>query len=141
MGAAEIDRWHKERGFLSPSGKHIGYHWVVRRNGTIERGRDESEVGAHVQGHNSRSIGIVWVGRDRPTDAQYLALVATAAETAKRYALKPENVHGHTELNHGKSCPNLNMAAFRINVSLAMAGRPYSVPGRIGSSADGKAKS
>ena len=34
IGAKEIDRWHRERGWLK-----IGYHKVIRRNGNIENGR------------------------------------------------------------------------------------------------------
>ncbi len=33
--AADIDRWHRQRGFRS-----IGYHFVIRLDGTIEPGRD-----------------------------------------------------------------------------------------------------
>jgi len=55
--AVDIDRWHKARGW-----RRIGYHYVITRDGTIEPGRPESEVGAHTQGHNARSIGICLVG-------------------------------------------------------------------------------
>jgi N-acetylmuramoyl-L-alanine amidase len=53
IGAAVIRDWHKQRGF-----KDIGYHYVIRRDGKIERGRPEQQVGAHVQGFNAHSIGI-----------------------------------------------------------------------------------
>lgn len=56
-GAADIDRWHRQRGW-----SQIGYHYVVRLDGTIERGRPESVVGAHCQNHNRHSIGICYVG-------------------------------------------------------------------------------
>lgn len=49
----EIDRWHKERGW-----KGIGYHRVIMPNGDIGIGRSLYEVGAHVKGHNTGSIGI-----------------------------------------------------------------------------------
>ena len=35
--AAQIDTWHRQRGFHLG----IGYHYVVRRNGQIEPGRPE----------------------------------------------------------------------------------------------------
>src|SRR5690606_114532 len=57
IGAKEIDVWHKQRGWSK-----IGYHFVIRRNGVIEKGRDISEVGAHVEGYNKNSIGICMVG-------------------------------------------------------------------------------
>ncbi len=57
IGAEEIDKWHKDRGF-----RCIGYHFVIRRNGVLERGRDVGETGAHARGSNINSIGICWVG-------------------------------------------------------------------------------
>jgi N-acetylmuramoyl-L-alanine amidase len=57
IGAKELDRMHRERGFLK-----IGYHFVIRRNGNIESGRSVDEVGAHVEGHNHESLGICMVG-------------------------------------------------------------------------------
>lgn len=55
--ARDIDAWHRRRGWLK-----IGYHFVIKRDGTIERGRELDEVGSHVQGFNSRSIGICMIG-------------------------------------------------------------------------------
>ena len=40
----------------------IGYHYVVRRNGTVEKGRTEETTGAHCVGHNAHSIGICYEG-------------------------------------------------------------------------------
>jgi len=57
VGATEIDRWHRDRGFLG-----IGYHFVIRRDGTAEPGRPLHEMGAHVRGWNNKSIGICLVG-------------------------------------------------------------------------------
>jgi N-acetylmuramoyl-L-alanine amidase len=57
FNAAAIDAMHKARGF-----KKIGYHYVVLLDGTIEKGRAESEVGAHAQGYNANSIGVCYIG-------------------------------------------------------------------------------
>lgn len=59
-----IDGWHKARGFQKQqrSGRICGYHFVILTDGTIEIGRFISEVGAHVSGHNTDSIGICYVG-------------------------------------------------------------------------------
>lgn len=44
--AADIDCWHRARGFWS-----IGYHYVIRLDGTIEPGRDVTpRTGAHCMG-------------------------------------------------------------------------------------------
>jgi hypothetical protein len=57
VGSEEIRRWHKERGWSD-----IGYHDVIRRNGTLEKGRDISIAGAHAKGHNFSSIGVCLIG-------------------------------------------------------------------------------
>lgn len=57
IGVREIRQWHKEKGWLD-----IGYHFVIRRDGTVEAGREQSAVGSHVQGHNSDSVGVCLVG-------------------------------------------------------------------------------
>ena len=62
----QIDRMHRDRGFRRPVQAerlgHIGYHYYVRRDGTIAPGRLETEVGAHCAGYNARSIGICYEG-------------------------------------------------------------------------------
>lgn len=57
IGAETIDRWHKERGWAG-----IGYHYVIRRNGKVENGRDVKDPGAHAGGHNEDSIGVCLIG-------------------------------------------------------------------------------
>jgi len=113
IGFKEINEWHKERGWLSPSGISCGYHYVIRRNGKIEAGRPEIERGAHVKGHNRDSIGIVWVGRKDPSREQYKSLLALTRTIINRHNIDIENVLGHTELDHLKTCPNLSMVKFR----------------------------
>lgn len=63
VSMATIRQWHKRRGF-----NREGYHFLVRRNLTVEEGRPLSMVGAHVRGHNSNSIGIAWEGGVEPGD-------------------------------------------------------------------------
>ena len=57
IGAKEIAQWHKDRGWSD-----IGYHFVIRRDGTIEHGRPVERPGAHARHHNNDSIGICLVG-------------------------------------------------------------------------------
>ena len=40
----------------------VGYHFVILKDGTLEKGRDIKYIGAHAQGKNSNSIGICLVG-------------------------------------------------------------------------------
>lgn len=55
--AATIHQWHLNKGWSG-----IGYHFVVRKNGSIERGRPEDTVGTHALNNNSDSIGICFEG-------------------------------------------------------------------------------
>ena len=57
IDAAWIDREHRLRGFSM-----IGYHYFIKRDGTIQTGRTVDKIGAHVKGHNSQSIGICLAG-------------------------------------------------------------------------------
>jgi len=58
IGRDEIKKWHVDGNGWSD----IGYHYVIRRNGKVETGRNLEIAGAHVAGHNSDSIGICMVG-------------------------------------------------------------------------------
>lgn len=104
--AADIDRWHRERGF-----RCIGYHYVIGLDGTVESGRKESEAGAHCMGHNARSIGICYVGGlstdgtvalDTRTDAQRVAMTELITELKERYP--GAQVYGHRDFAR-KECP------------------------------------
>ena len=68
--AAQIDTWHRQQGWKFG----IGYHYVIRRDGTIEPGRPEWMVGAHCLNHNAHSIGICYEGgldiRGQPADTR-----------------------------------------------------------------------
>jgi N-acetylmuramoyl-L-alanine amidase len=57
VDASVINRWHVKRGFLK-----VGYHFVIRRDGVVEKGRELNEIGAHAEGFNTRSIGICLAG-------------------------------------------------------------------------------
>ncbi len=49
----QVDSWHKANGWSG-----IGYHFFVRKDGTIFRGRPLWAMGAHAEGFNKESIGI-----------------------------------------------------------------------------------
>jgi len=107
--AAEIDRWHRERGW-----SQIGYHYVICLDGTVEVGRPIEKAGAHVKGHNADSIGVVYVGgcdknmkpKDTRTPAQKLALRGIIDGFKEKYP--HATVHGHNEFDKGKACPSFD---------------------------------
>ena len=53
----DIHRWHKNNGWAG-----IGYHFLVRKDGKVYRGRPENMMGAHASGANYNSIGICFEG-------------------------------------------------------------------------------
>lgn len=101
----QIDAWHKAQGW-----RMIGYHYVVRRDGTVELGRPESEAGAHCTGVNQHSIGICYEGgldsngqpADTRTPQQKQSLIALIRELKTRYPLA--RVAGHRDYSP-KPCP------------------------------------
>ena len=44
---------HLHRGFID-----VGYHYVIKRDGTVQAGRPLERQGAHVQGYNHLSVGV-----------------------------------------------------------------------------------
>lgn len=107
IGADEIRLWHRQRGWLD-----IGYHKVIRRDGTVEDGRPLHAQGAHARGFNDVSIGICLVGginaRGKPannyTTEQLTALAALLDSLQMRHPRA--NVLGHRDLpNVAKACP------------------------------------
>lgn len=106
VGATEIDRWHRQRGFDG-----IGYHYVVRLDGTIEEGRPYHREGAHALGWNKRAVGICYIGgldnRKRPCDTRTIQ----QREALKTLILRLKEEHpglvrilGHRDVAR-KACP------------------------------------
>lgn len=109
IGAAEIRQCHLDRGF-----KDIGYHFVIRLDGTIETGRPLGDSGAHCLGKNSTSIGICYVGgvekdcktpADTRTEAQKRALEELLGELLRLFP-KAE-IRGHRDFA-AKACPSFD---------------------------------
>lgn len=102
---ADVDRWHRERGFNG-----IGYHYLVTLDGTVCPGRDVDLAGAHCRGHNSRSIGVCYVGgldaadcpADTRTEAQRRALHSLLTALKRLYA--GAVIRGHRDFA-AKACP------------------------------------
>jgi len=114
IGVMEIDQWHRDRGFNS-----IGYHFVIRRDGTREQGRDIKLAGAHAKGHNQDSIGICLVGgidgagksEANFTFMQYITLSTIISEIRNFHG--DIEVLGHRDLEGvNKDCPCFNVKAF-----------------------------
>lgn len=128
--AADIDRMHKDRGW-----KGIGYHWFIRRDGTVEMGRPEHRVGAHVGGQNSGKIGICCaggieratgpnVGVDNRTPAQIEAQINLIRECLKRHP--GAEVVGHRDLAPTQ-CPGFDVRTWWAKVQHKKRPQPTAV--------------
>lgn len=99
--ALDIHRWHKdERGWAG-----IGYHFYVRKDGTIYRGRPEAAMGAHALGYNDVSIGICAEGsyvRELMPEAQRKAIIELGKYIKNKYSI--QTIYGHGEIN-STDCP------------------------------------
>jgi len=112
IGAEEIRRWHTDPKPKGNGWSDIGYHHVIRRDGTVEPGRDERRIGAHAYGRNEDSIGVCMVG-GKPdcnfTAAQWATLATLVPELLDRYPFA--QVIGHRDVS-GKTCPNFDVLAW-----------------------------
>ena len=101
--ASEIHRWHLERGWWG-----IGYHRVIRTDGSVEQGRDINDQGAHASGWNEKSVGIVLTGNfeeHEPHSDQISALVKELEALCARYSLSSDKVISHQETGAATLCP------------------------------------
>ena len=118
VGVTEIRRWHKNQGW-----KDIGYHFVIKRDGTVQRGRAENLVGAHAlpQIWNQTSVAICMVGgvkqdnfqiaENNFTKPQWASLKKLIGELSKKYP--GTKVLGHRDIPRvAKACPSFDAIAW-----------------------------
>ncbi len=116
--AAFLDRAHKSRGWGLRYGQrvyHIGYHYVILPDGTVQPGRPEWMPGAHTMGYN-HYLGICLIGdfSDREartqhlTDAQLDALVNLTVKQMRRHNIPTSRLFRHCDLAATK-CPGAGL--------------------------------
>lgn len=99
----DIDKLHKNKGW-----KGIGYHYYIRKDGTIYKGREDEDEGSHVKGYNKESIGICVEGN---FEEEYLsieqinALKKLSVYICLKYNIK--DILPHKELGN-TLCPGKN---------------------------------
>lgn len=118
--ANRLDEIHRRRGYgIFYWGRyyHIGYHYVILPDGTIQSGRPEHCQGAHASGYNSY-IGICLVGDfstadnptgerglREPTEAQLRALTYLCHQLQQRYNISTRQILRHHDVNPDTTCP------------------------------------
>ena len=114
VDAKMIDRWHRQQGW-----RCIGYHYVIKRDGEVQKGRPENEAGAHAIQVNDCSIGICLVGgvaadkvtpEDNFTGAQYKALRRLLLELLGKYP--KAMIIGHRDVEKRKACPSFDVKSW-----------------------------
>lgn len=127
----DIDKMHKARGW-----KGVGYHYVIRRDGKVEVGRPETQVGAHVGGQNSGKLGICAIGGlnratgpnkgvDNRTKAQIESQIKLIRDILKRHP--KAKVVGHRDLA-ATQCPGFDVGRWWAGVQKQKRPAPAPVP-------------
>lgn len=132
LGVVEIRRMHQAKGWSD-----VGYHFVIRRNGRVEKGRDESVVGSHVSGYNATSLGVCLVGgankegrgENNFTPEQFESLKIVLSDLRKRYPTA--RMCGHRDLSPDrnkdgrvtpdewlKECPSFDVGSWLSKVGI-----------------------
>lgn len=115
--AQDIHQWHLNNGWSG-----AGYHFLVRKDGTVYRLRPEGKIGAHASGSNSDSIGICFEGSymtETMPQAQINAGKELVAYLKQKY--KISKVQAHREVCStncpGKNFPFTEIANTTVNVT------------------------
>lgn len=110
--AADIERWHQQQGW-----EGIGYHFVIPLDGSIEPGRDLDKAGAHVAGHNAKTIGICYIGGMNAQNTEAANTLNAEQADALELLLRGlrsrwpnATIRGHRDFpNVAKACPSFDV--------------------------------
>ena len=97
----DVHQWHLNNGWSG-----CGYHYFVRKDGSIYKGRPDGAIGSHCKGHNTNTLGICFEGRyeyeDNMPQTQYNAGINLIRYLFAKYGVMP--IKGHKEL-FATACP------------------------------------
>lgn len=100
-----IRKWHTEQN----GWRDVGYHYFIKKNGEIQKGRDIEITPSSQKGHNRRTISICLHGRHKFTNKQFESLRKLCLEINELYQGRV-TFHGHREVTDEKTCPNFDYA-------------------------------
>lgn len=104
---AQCDADHKARGFGKSSlGYHVGYQYIIEKNGKVTQCRKDTEEGAHTIGKNKTSIGVMLSGNfdaTLPTEAQIQALKSLLLTKMVEHSIPASKIVPHRSFA-AKSC-------------------------------------
>ena len=108
-----IHREHIEKGWSG-----IGYHYFIKKDGKIYRGREEHFIGAHVKKNNQNTLGICLEGDfevETLTEQQSDSVLNLLKYLYLKYNI--EELEGHRELSE-TLCPGENLKVTSIKKEL-----------------------
>lgn len=81
IGFRELDRKHRNRGSVM-----CGFHYIIKRDGMVETGRELDKHGHHRRKYNRDSVYVAMVGKDiNLTEEQAVSLEEILAELRDLY--------------------------------------------------------
>ncbi|MBI5246904.1 MAG: N-acetylmuramoyl-L-alanine amidase [Elusimicrobia bacterium] len=89
----------------------VGYHYMIDWKGRIFQGRPVDRLGAHTEGNNRGSIGVVLLGdfsRQRPPLEQVASLKTLLRWLTAVHGISPENIQGHHQYK-STLCPGKSL--------------------------------
>lgn len=94
-------QWHMEKGWSD-----VGYHYFIKKDGTLQKGRDLERIPAAQKNYNTGSIAICLHGldKDKFTPAQFHTLLDLCDAINEAYPGGIQ-IRGHCEVNPHKTCP------------------------------------
>lgn len=127
-----VNEWHRQKwnfpSQLSKSGEmakiinhphsYIGYQYLITKDGTIHRGRLDTEEGAHTIGQNKNSVGIALAGNfdrpltwpnNKPTKEQIDSLRVLLTNLVVKYQIPIKKILPHRNFAKYKSCFGNNL--------------------------------
>ena len=98
-----IRKWHVDENGWGD----VGYHYFIKKNGTIQKGRDLELTPSAQKRNNVRTIAICLHGREKFTEKQFESLRKLCLEIHRSYNGRV-TFHGHKEVTDEKTCPNFD---------------------------------
>lgn len=114
FGVDDIRTMHLKRGF-----NDVGYHFIIKRDGTVQEGRKLDVAGAHVMGYNNQSLGVCLIGginaqgksENNYTLEQFASLAQVIVMLKDKFP--KATVQGHRDFpNVAKDCPCFDVKAW-----------------------------
>jgi len=90
----DVHSWHLNNGWAG-----IGYHYFIRKDGSVYKGRPDGAIGSHCQGSNTGSLGICFEGnymKETIPTAQYNAGIDLIKYLRGKYGNL--TIYGHKDL-------------------------------------------